>query len=210
MGWRMWTAAILAGGQARRLGGQDKGALAVGAGSTTGGTPRSIRERQLAVLRSLTPHILIIGRDGISDRVPGAGALGGLYTALLESTTDRVLVVACDMPFLSQALLEHMARIDADVVIPRTMRGYEPLCAIYSRACIAPMRVRLTRGELEASRLLEGVRVAEVGPETLAAYDPNGLLFVNVNTPHDYERAKEVLEERSKTSRDRIMDELGP
>jgi len=113
------------------------------------------------------------------------------------------------MPFLSQALLEHMARIDADVVIPRTMRGYEPLCAIYSRACIAPMRVRLTRGELEASRLVEGVRVAEVGPETLAAYDPNGLLFVNVNTPHDYERAK-ALEERSKASRDRIMDELGP
>ena len=49
-----------------------------------------------------------------------------------------------------------------------------------------------------------------MGPETLAAYDPDGLLFVNVNTPHDYERAKEVLEERSKTSRDRIMDELGP
>ena len=63
---------------------------------------------------------------------------------------------------------------------------------------------------LGASRLPEGVRVAEVGPETLAAYDPDGLLFVNVNTPHDYERAKEVVEERSKTSRDRIMDELGP
>jgi GTP:adenosylcobinamide-phosphate guanylyltransferase len=51
----------------------------------------------------------------------------------------------------------------------------------------------LTRGELEASRLPDGVRVAEVGPETVAAYDPDGLLFVNVNTPHDYERAKEVL-----------------
>ena len=108
------------------------------------------------------------------------------------------------------ALLEHMAGIDADLVIPRTARGYEPLCAVYSRACAASIRERLTRGELEASRLPEGVRVAEVGPETLAAYDPDGLLFVNVNTPHDYERAKEVLEERSKTSRDRIMDELGP
>ena len=74
----------------------------------------------------------------------------------------------------------------------------------------APIRERLTRGALEASRLPEGVRVAEVGPETLAAYDPDGLLFVNVNTPHDYERAKEVWEERSKASRDRIMDELGP
>jgi len=85
-----------------------------------------------------------------------------------------------------------MAGIDADLVIPRTSRGYEPLCAVYSRACAASIRERLRRGELEASRLPEGVRVAEVGPETLAAYDPDGLLFVNVNTPHDYERAKQV------------------
>jgi GTP:adenosylcobinamide-phosphate guanylyltransferase len=54
------------------------------------------------------------------------------------------------------------------------------------------------------------VRVAEVGPEALTAYDPDGLLFVNVNTPHDYERAKALLDKRSKPSRDRIMDELGP
>jgi GTP:adenosylcobinamide-phosphate guanylyltransferase len=54
------------------------------------------------------------------------------------------------------------------------------------------------------------VKVAKVSAETVAAYDPDGLLLVNVNTPHDYERAKQVLEGRSKTSRDRIMDELGP
>ena len=98
------------------------------------------------------------------------------------------------MPFLNAALFAHMAGIDADLVIPRTARGYEPLCAIYGRACAESIRERLARGELEASRLPEGVRVAELGPETLAAYDPDGLLFVNVNTPHDYERAKEVLE----------------
>ena len=82
-------------------------------------------------------------------------------------------------------------------MIPRSRRGYEPLCAIYSRACAAAIRERLMRGELEAARLPDGVRVAEVGPETLAAYDPDGLLLVNVNTPHDYERAKEVLEART-------------
>ncbi len=146
----------------------------------------------------------------VRDEFPDHGALGGIYTAIVSSPHERTLVVACDMPFLSLALVEHMAGIDADLVIPRTMRGYEPLCAIYGRACTESIRERLTRGELEASRLPEGVRVAEVGPETLAAYDPDGLLFVNVNTPHDYERAKEVLERRSKTSRDRIMDELGP
>ena len=205
------AAAILTGGRASRMGGTRKATLALGG--------ESIIERQLAVLtRVATPVFLVTSAQSppdanlrvVRDEFPDHGALGGIYTAIVASPHERTLVVACDMPFLSHALLEHMAGIDADVVIPRTARGYEPLCAIYGRACLAPMRVRLTRGELEASRLLEGVRVAEVGPETLAAYDPNGLLFVNVNTPHDYERAKEVLEERSKTSRDRIMDELGP
>jgi molybdopterin-guanine dinucleotide biosynthesis protein A len=36
-----------------------------------------------------------------------------------------------------------------------------------------------------------GVRVTEIGPEVLAAYDPAGLMFLNVNTPHDYEQARE-------------------
>src|SRR5258705_2064567 len=87
----MWTAAILAGGQARRLGGRDKGALRVGAGS--------ILERQLSVLHALAPHILLVGHHPsapglgrasagidvrvVEDRIAGAGALGGLYTALV-------------------------------------------------------------------------------------------------------------------------------
>jgi molybdopterin-guanine dinucleotide biosynthesis protein A len=113
------------------------------------------------------------------------------------------------MPFLSAALIGYMASLDADLVIPRTARGYEPLCAIYSRACAAGIRARIDSGRLEASVLPGDVRVVEVGGRTLAAYDPHGLVFVNVNTPHDYERANTLLE-GSNALRDRIMDELGP
>ena len=210
------AAAILTGGHASRVwGGVRKATLAV----------RRLRpssERQLAALHQVATPVFLVdlplkGSEGrgrpssvVRDAFPDHGALGGIYTAIVASPHERTLVVACDMPFLSAALLEHIAGVDADLVIPRTTRGYEPLCAVYGRACASSIRERLTRGELAASRLPEGVRVAEVGPETLAAYDPDGLLFVNVNTPHDYERAKEVLEQRSKTSRDRIMDELGP
>src|SRR5512139_3858067 len=104
----MWTAAILAGGQARRLGGLNKSALAVGAST--------VLQRQLAALHGLTPHILIVGRDSmpgldggirvVPDRVAGAGALGGVYTALLEAPTDVVLVMACDMPYVTAPFLE--------------------------------------------------------------------------------------------------------
>ena len=191
---RPLAAAILTGGRASRMGGLRKATLALG------GT--NIIERQLAVLRSVAaPVFLVTSAQApsdaeltvVRDEYPGRGALGGIYTAIVASPHERTLVVACDMPFLNAAFLAHLVGVDADLVIPRTSRGYEPLCAIYSRACAPSIRERLTRGELEASRLPDGVRVAEVGPETVAAYDPDGLLFVNVNTPHDYERAKEVL-----------------
>ena len=46
------------------------------------------------------------GSASIADAVAGAGPLGGLYTALLDARHDRVLVLACDMPFVTTALFE--------------------------------------------------------------------------------------------------------
>ena len=53
----------------------------------------------------------------------------------------------------------------------------------------------------------EGLRIEVIGADVLDAYDSDGLLFVNINTPHDYERARELLEARSKAPQDRIMDD---
>ena len=198
----MWTAAILAGGQARRLGGLDKSALAVGTGVGTGvgiglgigAVPRSIREHQLTVLRGLTPHILIIGRDGIPDRVPGAGALGGLYTALVEAPTDQVVVVACDMPFLTAPFLARLAAVGAesgvDAVVPCDARGRHPLCASYRRQIAPRLKARIDAGALRVRDALSELTVREFGPDELAPFDADGRLLTNVNTPEDYARAQ--------------------
>ena len=184
------AAAILAGGRARRLGGINKATLRVGA--------LAIIDRQLPVLRALANEIFVVGRDdpawtarglrAVADEVADAGPLGGIYTAIRQSPCERTLVVACDLPFLSAAFLQRLAAVrDADLVIPRSARGYEPLCAIYSRACEAGIHGRLARGEYEASRLPAGIRVAEIAVD-------DDLSVVNVNTPHDYERAKGLTE----------------
>lgn len=207
---RPLAAAILIGGRAARLGGVRKAQLRLGG--------RTILERQLDTLGGVAAPIYAVtnaagetegGLAVVRDRIPDRGTLGGIYTAIEASPHDRVLVVGCDMPFLSAALVGYMNSLDGDVVIPRGRRGYEPLCAIYARRCAAPIRARIERGELQASVMPEGVRVVEVGADALAAYDPRGLVFVNVNTPHDYERANTLLE-GSNASQDRIMDELGP
>jgi molybdopterin-guanine dinucleotide biosynthesis protein A len=166
---------------------------------------KTIIDRQLALVRQIADPVFIVsGRpdrwDGVAasativpDIYPGTGPLGGIYTALVSSPHPRTLVIACDLPFLSLPLLEMLTRdSDADLVIPRSARGYEPLCATWSTACAAAIRRRIEGGHLKAALVVEDVRVEEIGPESLAACDPDGLLFVNVNTPHDYEQAQEV------------------
>ena len=187
---RELAAAILAGGRARRMDGVNKGTLVIGR--------TAIIDRQLETLGEVAHDIFVVGRSDIawtsrglrviSDEIPDAGPLGGIYTAIVRSPCERTLVVACDMPFLSSAFLRELAAVkDADLVIPRHARGHEPLCAIYSRACAEDIRDRLARGVNEASRLPVGMRVTEVDVD-------NETFFVNVNTPHDYERAKGVGE----------------
>ncbi|HYN63313.1 MAG TPA: molybdenum cofactor guanylyltransferase [Candidatus Limnocylindrales bacterium] len=193
-----WTAAILAGGQARRLGGIDKSALVVGTSS--------ILERQLSLLRGLTPHILIVASDRsriraddvrvVADRIPGAGALGGLYTALMDAPTEQVLVIGCDMPFLDAPfltyLLERGRDVDAvvDAVVPRDERGRHPLCASYARRIAGHLHGRIMAGQLTVGDALEDLAVRELGPDELAPFNRDGRLLLNINTPDDYARAR--------------------
>jgi molybdopterin-guanine dinucleotide biosynthesis protein A len=197
----MCAAAILAGGRARRLGSQDKGALIVGG--------VRIVDRQHPSQQAITPDVLVVVSDAtraaayaplglpvVVDRLPGAGALGGLYTAVTASPQPRILAVACDMPFLDPRFLAYLAAAapDADVTIPRTADGLQPLCAVYARSCAAVFRRRVEDGALKVADALAGLRVQEVGPDEIAPFDPAGTLFFNVNTLEDYARALDLVE----------------
>lgn len=188
----MPTAAILAGGRATRFGGRDKSALVVGG--------RSILERQIAELARLTDDVLVVGgcEDQIrprgparfvADRVPGCGPLGGLDAALAAARDDVVAIVACDMPFVTSAFMGHLLDLtrDADAVVPRTERGYHPLCAAYTRACQPAVARCLAERRLKMTELLQSVRVRELTAADVDAYGDHNRLLANVNTPGEYE-----------------------
>jgi molybdopterin-guanine dinucleotide biosynthesis protein A len=196
---RQISAAILAGGRARRFGGADKASLVVGGAR--------IIERQLAALAAVTDDVRIVSNDParyaalgvrvIPDQIAGAGPLGGLHAALVDARHDGVIVLACDLPFVTPALLEALviefgAGEEIDAVVPRSARGLEPLCALYAARCAEPARRRIDAGDLEVRGLLNDVRVRELRPESRAPLD-DGSVFLNVNTPHDYERARAKL-----------------
>jgi len=187
------SAAILAGGRASRLGGLDKSALLVDG--------RSILERELAAVRALTTDICIVANDPTrfetvdlpvrGDLVPGAGTLGGLYTAVAGSNAPFVLALACDMPFLTTAFLRHLVSraAEADVVLPRDASGRHVLCGVFATHVAPHLRAAIEAGRLRVADALAALRVCEVGPAETAPYDPDGRLLLNVNTPADYARA---------------------
>lgn len=191
----METAAILAGGRASRMGGQDKGRLLVGG--------RTIIDREIAALRGLGCPIVIIAAEPdryaeagvpvVPDALPGCASLGGIYTAVTLAD-GPVLVLACDMPFVTTAFLARLQRAgrDADVAIPRTPDGFHPLCASYAPSCAPVIRSRIESGSLAAAGFLPDVRVRELGPDEIAPFDPEGLLLLNVNTPADLARARDA------------------
>ena len=197
----MWTGAILAGGQSRRLGGRNKARLTL---APPGGV--SVLDRQLARLSRVVDRTIIVANDAdayrgagvpvIPDLRPDEGALGALHTAVHSAQTDRTLVLACDMPFVSEALLAHLVEAGRafDIAIPRTSRGYEPLCATYSRRSADELRrlIEEKRFRLSEVALIPGLTIREIGPDELAPFGPADVLFFNINTPDDYARAIEL------------------
>ena len=129
-----------------------------------------------------------------ADIYPGKGPLGGIYTGLTVSKSFYNLVIACDMPFLNQPLLSHMVQISAsfDMVTPRVRDMVEPLHAVYSKGCLAPIEEMLKQGNLKVYELLNLVKVRYVDAEEINRFDPKHLSFFNINTKADLKIAMEL------------------
>jgi molybdopterin-guanine dinucleotide biosynthesis protein A len=195
---------ILAGGVSRRL--EKNKAL-----ERIGG--KALIERVIDSLVPLTSEVLaVVARPEqaealrlppsvrvVSDRYPGGGSLGGIFTGLEAAAEPWSVVVACDMPFLNRELLRHLMAqsSNVDAVIPCLGGQPEPLHALYSKACLAPMERMLRAGQLKIAPLFEAVRVRYVDEETIDRIDPRHLSFFNINTQADLEEATRLLQRES-------------
>jgi len=131
----------------------------------------------------------------VTDTYPGKGPLGGIFAGLTASSSIYNLVVACDMPFLNQALLRYMVQISAgfDLVIPRLGRLVEPLHAVYSRGCLASIERLIKQDTLSVSELFALIKARYVEAEEIDRFDPEHLSFFNINNKADLLKAKELI-----------------
>ena len=190
---------IFAGGRATRLGGVNKALLDVG--------DQSVIDRILAALQPIAHERVLLTNDStlaglqgvrlVFDAVPHAGVLPALSAGLEAATGDVCLAVACDMPFVSTRLFEHLlglqAETESDVVIPRTAGYLEPMHAVYRRETVASaIQAALERGDQRMTSYFRDVRVREVDETEWRQVDPLGLAFFNVNTPEDLAEARRI------------------
>ena len=186
--------AVLAGGQSRRMG-RDKALLPLGG--------QTLIERVLAAAHPLGYPRLIIGEPTaythlklpvLPDRRPKLGPLGGLYTAL-SATAAPVLLLACDLPFLTPDFLRHLVnrRGPHQAVVPHTATGLQPLCALYEPSCLAAVEAAIQADQLGMRDLLSNLNLDLIKEKDWRPYDERGLLFANLNAPAEYERAQAAL-----------------
>ncbi len=189
-----------------------RGYVLVGGRSSRFGTDKAFltwKDRPLAVwaaeqVRAAAGSVTLVGSPEryavlglrvIPDREPGCGPLGGLATALEDSKSAWNLVVACDMPHVRSDFLEFLCREGvsslADVLLPLDREGREePLCAVYSSACRGAVAEAVGRGVRKVTDSFSGLRVRRLGFAEYEQFDPQGILFANLNTPADLAAAE--------------------
>ena len=163
-------------------------------------------QRVIARVRALSDDIVLItnrpddyrflGLPMLADVVPDRGPLGGAFTAASRARATVLGLVACDMPFVNADLLayacEELLARACDAVVPMTARGPEALHAAYRPvACVPAMRAALAGDALAMTAWLGQVRTHFVPAEEVARFDPEGMAFVNVNTPEAFRAAEQ-------------------
>jgi FdhD protein len=183
------SAVILAGGESRRMG-SDKSLLPWHGGRFIEHIHRQLNELfDEVVIVTNSPSLY----TGISCRkVPDIyykqGSLAGIHSGLCHARNERIFVVACDMPFLSEEVIRALCAHDrqSEVVIPHSEKGLEPLHACYAKSCLPAIEAVLDAGKRRIVGFFPQVAVAEMALAQVREIDPGGLSFRNINTPEEY------------------------
>lgn len=185
---------LLAGGKSRRMG-SDKADLVIEG-------ELSLRDRGLQILASLTEgaHLSIANDDERSypaptlpDLRPDAGPLAGLEAAFQQAPDAAWLVMACDLPFLTEEVMQDLlkerdATQDATCFTSRFDGKPEPLCTIYEPSAFAALRSALDNEVRCARKFLFSLARKEVPLPDKSALD-------NCNRPEDLAEARLSLSE---------------
>lgn len=190
------TGVVLAGGQSKRMGFNKAEAEMHG---------ESMLMRMIDKLKEITSTILVssgtvsypnIPLPQISDEYPQCGPLGGIYSVLKASNSSLNLVVSCDIPLVSIALLEYIVsraiESKAIITLPIDNDGQlQMMCAVYHKDILPMLQQQIDAKAYKMKNLVDMVRTeyVEISKEH-PLYQKNA--FMNVNNPTNLEEARKL------------------
>ncbi len=192
------TAVVLAGGQARRMGGADKGLVEIHGQSMVEYVVDALRA-QVGVLlvnanRNLDLYAKLSGSQVITDDIEGyAGPLAGIASAMACCDTPYLMSVPCDSPLLSPDLAERLHAAlraeDAELSVAHDGERLQPVFALMRRDLLASLTRYLDSGERKIDRWYARHRAA------VADMADTPHMFLNVNTPDERDRLESLMPE---------------
>ena len=179
-----FTGVVLAGGKSRRMK-TDKALINF--------KNTSLIEHQIKLLQSIFNKVIIsannqkysfVGVNIIKDDIDSKGPIGGILSALKNSTTDYIFVLSVDLPFMSKEFIESMINNyqNFDITIPVNNGKYEPTCAIYNKTCIPIIEQQI---RIKNNKLVDFINLCNTNFIKISTYSSlySDKLFLNLNTP---------------------------
>lgn len=160
---------------------------------------KSLLSRAVDLARRFTGEVFLSANDPerlvefglpvVPDRLAGGGPVTGIHAGLLVVPCDLVLVLPCDAPSVSEALVGRLQEEAAgfDVTCGSTPGGIEPLVGFYRRRCAGAIEAAVAQGRRRVTDFFPSVRARVLSPQETALVDPQGRSFVNWNEPSDLE-----------------------
>lgn len=181
-------ALILAGGKSSRMGGNHKGNLLLGEETFVQHIVREMApiSDQIWISYGNEVHAEYENCKIVQDIYKDCGPMGGIHAGLKKAENEKVIIVACDMPFMRAEFFERLLREmeDAtDVIIPIVDGRIHPLAAVYKKRILPVVETQIQSGNYRLRHILDQVNTKYVDVSDNAEMVE---MLRNINNTNDY------------------------
>lgn len=128
----------------------------------------------------------------VEDIYKGNGPLSGIHSALTNSTTDKVLCIACDMPLITKETLNIIGNYDEEyeVLVPKVGGRLQPLCGVYSKDIIPKLEEAIKQNNNKLQLLIKTLNLKVIEGDINSKFIEQD--FFNINTEKEYRELEEL------------------
>jgi len=189
------TGLVLAGGLARRMGGEDKGLVPLAGRPMVAHVLEALRPQVGAILLNANRNherYAAFGHPVVADAVAGyLGPLAGVLTALRHCTTEFLVTAPCDAPLVAPDLVARLYRAraaaGADLAVASDGERQQPVFLLLRTALAPSLEAYLAGGGRKIDTWFGQLRIA------VADFSDAPDTFVNVNDPDERQRVEARL-----------------